>query len=366
MDPRIEKHAEVLINYSLKLKENETLMINADVSSLPLAKACYIAALKSGAHPRVRIGWGDLTEILLKEGSEEQLQYVHEIDFAAIRTYDAFLTLMGGENTRSLANIDPVRMKKLGQGRAELQKLYFEKMASKKLRWCGTMHPTQANAQEANMSLSEFETFVYEACKLDLDDPVKAWLQVEEEQEKICNYLNGKKRLHIISQDTDLHLKIEGRKWVNCCGKVNFPDGEVFTGPIEDSVEGYIRFSFPAIYQNREVEDVRLTFEQGKVIKATAAKGEDFLLQVLDTDPGARFVGEIAIGTNYGIKHLVRHMLFDEKMGGTVHLAVGRSIPESLGKNQSIIHWDMLCDMKNGGRIYADDELFYENGSFLR
>ncbi|OPX29632.1 MAG: aminopeptidase [Candidatus Cloacimonas sp. 4484_143] len=365
MDPRIEKHAEVLINYSLNLQKDETLMINADVSSLPLAKACYIAALNTGAHPRVRIGWGDLTESLLKIGSDEQIKFVHEIDFAAIKTYNAFLTLLGGENTRSLANVDPIRMKKMGQGRSELQQLYFERMASKEIRWCGTMHPTQANAQEANMSLSEFEDFVYGACKLDLEDPVQAWLKVEEEQERVCRFLDKKKTLHIISKDTDIRFKTADRKWVNCSGKVNFPDGEVFTGPIEDSVEGHIRFSFPAIYQNREVNDVRLTFEKGKVVKASAAKGEDFLLQILDTDPGARFVGEIAIGTNYGIKHLVRHMLFDEKMGGTVHLAVGRSIPESLGKNQSVVHWDMLCDMKTGGRIYADDELFYENGSFL-
>lgn len=365
MNPRIEKHAEVLINYSLNLLKDETLMINADVSSLPLAKACYIAALKKGAHPRVRIGWGDLTESLLKLGSNEQIQFVHEIDFAAINTYDAFLTLLGGDNTRSLANVDPIRMKKMGQGRTELQKLYFERLASKKLRWCGTMHPTQANAQEANMSLSEFQDFVYGACKLDLEDPVQGWLKVEEEQQKVCEFLNTKKTLHIIAKDTDIRFKITDRKWVNCSGKVNFPDGEVFTGPIEDSVEGHIRFSFPAIYQNREVNDVQLTFKKGKVVKATAAKGEDFLLQIIDTDPGASFVGEIAIGTNYGIKHMVRHMLFDEKMGGTVHLAIGRSIPESLGKNQSVVHWDMLCNMKDGGKIYADDELFYENGNFL-
>ncbi len=365
MDPRILKHAEVLINYSLALQKNETLMINADVSSLPLAKACYKFALKAGAHPKLRIGWGDITEILLKEANDNQLQFTHDFDIKAVQTFDAFLTLMGNENTRSLSNIDPSRMQLFSRGRQKLQKLYSERLASGKLRWCGTMFPTQANAQEANMSLSEFEDFVYSACKLDKEDPVERWKMVETKQQKICDFLNQKNELRIVAEDTDISMKIAARNWVNCCGKVNFPDGEVFTGPLEFSVEGHIRFSYPAIFQNREVEDVRIWFEKGKAIRATATKGEEFLNKVLDTDDGARFVGEVAIGTNYGIKNFVKHMLFDEKIGGTVHMALGRSIPESKGINKSVIHWDMLCNLKNGGQIFADDELFYENGKFL-
>ena len=365
MDPRIQKHSEVLINYSLNLKENETLMINADITSLPLAKACYEYALKAGAHPKVRVGWGEISELLIKKGSEEQLHFTHDLDITAVNSFDAFLTLMGTQNTRSLSNVDPKRMQMFTRGRQELQKLYFERLASGKMRWCGTMFPTQANAQEANMSLSEFEDFVYNACKLNEDDPVAAWKEVEVEQQKICDFLNKKSTLRIVAEDTDLTMKIAGRKWVNCSGKVNFPDGEVFTGPLEFSVEGHIRFSYPAIYQNREIEDVRLWFKDGKVIKATAEKGEDFLQRVLDTDEGSRYVGEIAIGTNYGITNFVKHMLFDEKIGGTVHMALGRSIPESKGINKSVIHWDMLCNMKNGGRIYADDELFYKDGKFI-
>ncbi|MCK5760111.1 MAG: aminopeptidase, partial [Candidatus Delongbacteria bacterium] len=191
------------------------------------------------------------------------------------------------------------------------------------------------------------------------------WKKVETEQNKICEILNTKSKIRFISDETDISMSIKSRKWVNCCGKVNFPDGEVFTGPVEDSVEGVIKFSFPAIYNGKEVENVKLYFEKGKVIKATADKGLEFLEQMLDTDEGSRYVGEIAIGTNYGINRLIKHMLFDEKIGGTIHLALGRSIPEELGVNNSLIHWDMLCDMKNGGKIYADDELIYENGNFL-
>lgn len=365
MDKFIQKQAEVLINYSLALQKNETLMINADVTSLPLAKACYKYALENGAHPKLRIGWGDVTELLLKKGSDEQLKFTHEFDISAVQTFDAFLTLLGSENTRSLANIDPKRMQLFNRGRQNLQKFYSDRLASGKLRWCGTMFPTQANAQEANMSLTEFEDFVYSACKLDQEDPIAAWKELETEQQKICDYLNEKNELHIVAEDTDISMKIAGRNWVNCCGKVNFPDGEVFTGPLEFSVEGHIRFSYPAIFQNREIEDVRLWFEDGKVIKASAAKGEQFLNDILDTDKGSRYVGEVAIGTNYGIKRFVKHMLFDEKIGGTIHMALGRSIPESKGINYSTIHWDMLCNMQNGGKIFADDELFYENGKFL-
>jgi aminopeptidase len=365
MDSRILKHAEVLINYSLALQTNETLMINADVTSLPLAKACYKYALEAGAHPKLRIGWGDITELLLKNANDDQLKFTHDLDITAVKTFDAFLTLMGNENTRSLSNVDPNRMQLFSRGRQELQKLYHERLALGEMRWCGTMFPTQANAQEANMSLSEFEDFVYSACKLDEKDPVAAWKNVEEEQQKICDYLNTKNTLRIISEDTNISMRITGRSWVNCSGKVNFPDGEVFTGPIEDSVEGYIRFSYPAIFQNREIEDVKIWIEKGKAVKATAAKGEEFLNNVLDTDEGSRYVGEVAIGTNYGINKFVKHMLFDEKIGGTVHMALGRSIPESKGINQSVIHWDMLCNMRNVGQILADDELFYKNGKFL-
>jgi len=306
-----------------------------------------------------------LKEILLKGGSEEQIKYVPESVKKAFETVDVLLSFFGGTNTRMLSNVNPEKLKLSAQGSSEITRIFFERVAKKELRWCGTMFPNQANAQEASMSVSEYEDFVYGAGYIDSKDPIAEWKKIEKKQEGICNILNGKKHLRIVSKDTDLKMSIEGRKWINCCGRVNFPDGEVFTGPVEDSVEGHIRFSFPGIYGGREIEDIQLTFDRGKVIKATAAKGQELLEQLLETDKGARYVGEIAAGTNYNIKKFTRHMLFDEKIGGTVHLAIGRSIPESLGKNQSAIHWDMLCDMKKGGKIYADGELVYKDGKFL-
>ncbi|PKP56290.1 aminopeptidase [Candidatus Atribacteria bacterium HGW-Atribacteria-1] len=365
MDNRIKKHAEVLLKYSLDLKKGEKIIIVGDVVTLPLIKESYRLAVELGALPQVMINSEELKEILLKGGSGEQIKYVPVSVKKAFETVDVLLSLFGEPNTRMFSNVNPEKMKLSAQGSSEITKIFFERVAKKELRWCGTMFPNQANAQEANMSISEYEDFVYGAGYIGSKDPIVEWKEIEKKQEGICNILNGKEHLRIVSKDTDLKMSIEGRKWVNCCGRVNFPDGEVFTGPVEDSVEGHIRFSFPGIYGGREIEDIQLTFERGKVIKVTAAKGQELLEQLLETDKGARYVGEIAAGTNYNIKKFTKHMLFDEKIGGTVHLAIGRSIPESLGKNQSAIHWDMLCDMKKGGEIYADGELVYKDGKFL-
>jgi aminopeptidase len=365
MDNRIKKHAEVLLKYSLDIKKGEKIIIVGDVVNLPLIKESYRLAVKMGALPQVMINSEELKEILLKGGSEEQIKYVPDSVKKAFKTVDVLLSLFGGANTRMLSNVAPEKLKLEAQGFSEITRIFFERVAKKELRWCGTMFPNQADAQEANMSISDYEDFVYGASYIDSKDTIAEWKEIEKKQEGICKILNGKKHLRIVSKDTDLKMSIEGRKWVNCCGKANFPDGEVFTGPVEDSVEGHIRFSFPGIYGGREIEDIQLTFERGKVVKATAAKGQELLEQILETDKGARYVGEIAAGTNYNIKKFTRHMLFDEKIGGTVHLAIGRSIPESLGKNQSGIHWDMLCDMKKGGEIFADGELVYKDGKFL-
>ena len=365
MDNRIKKHAEVLLKYSLDIKKGEKIVIVGDVVTLPLIKESYRLAVEMGALPQVMINSEELKEILLKRGSEEQIKYVPDSVKKAFETVDVVLSFFGGTNTRMLSNVNPEKLKLSAQGSSEITRIFFERVAKKELRWCGTMFPNQANAQEANMSISEYEDFVYGAGYIDRKDPIAEWKEIEKKQECICKILDGKKHLRIVSRATDLKMSIEGRKWVNCCGRVNFPDGEVFTGPVEDSVEGHIRFSFPGIYGGREIEDIQLTFERGKVIKATAAKGQELLEQILETDKGAKYVGEIAAGTNYNIQKFTKHMLFDEKIGGTVHLAIGRSIPESLGKNQSAIHWDMLCDMKKGGEIFADGELVYKDGKFL-
>lgn len=199
----------------------------------------------------------------------------------------------------------------------------------------------------------------------DLHDPVGYWQRVAAQQDRIVKWLSSKQRVHVKAPGTDLRLSIAGRPFINCAGNFNLPDGEVFTAPVEDSVEGQVYFSYPAIYGGKEVAGVRLWFEQGKVVRASAEKNEEFLLATLNTDEGARRAGEFAIATNEGITRFTRQILFDEKIGGSFHLALGASYPESGGVNQSAIHWDMICDLRAGGEIWVDDQLLYKEGKFV-
>ena len=279
---------------------------------------------------------------------------------------DVWLSAWGTANTRSNSGIDPEKIRLSSVGATSWRKFYSERMGDGSLRWCGTQYPTYADAQEASMSLAEYEDFVYGAGLLDCEDPAAEWRRISAEQERWVNYLNTKKELYIVSEGTDIRVGIKDRKWIKCDGKVNFPDGEIFTSPQDYNINGYITFSFPGIYAGKEVEGIRLEVKDGKVAKATAKKGEELLNSLLNIDEGSSRFGEMAIGTNYGIKSFTRNMLFDEKIGGTIHMAIGDSMPEAGGINKSSLHWDMLCDMRKGGKLYADGELFYENGEFKK
>lgn len=364
-DPRIEKLAKLLIQYSLGIKKGQHLMLRSTLQAEPLVEAAYKEAILAGAHVTIMLSLPGAQEIFYKHASDEQLQYISPMEKFVTEEFDAFLSIMASYNTKALSGVDSQRISMNRRAGAEIQKRFMERASTGELHWTLTAYPTNAAAQDANMSLTEYADFVFGAGLLNHDDPVAEWKRIDAEQEKICSYLNEKTKLRIVSRDTDISMSIEGRKWINCSGHENFPDGEVFTGPVEDSVNGHIRFSFPGIYAGKEIEDIRLEFKDGKVVKASAAKGEDLLGALLETDEGARYVGEVAVGTNFGIQKFTRNMLFDEKIGGTVHLAIGASYPESGGKNQSGIHWDMLCDMRQGGEIYADDELIYRDGKFL-
>ncbi|KNF08127.1 peptidase M29 aminopeptidase II [Gottschalkia purinilytica] len=364
-DIRIKKLANLLVNYSLNVKKGEHINLQGNVITEPLLKELYREVIKVGANPELNVSLDGIEEILYKEGSEEQIKFQSPVAKAKVETYDATMFLLGEANTKALSGVDPKKIASRSVAMKEMIDIRNEREANGEFRWCLTQFPTHSDAQEANMSLEEYEDFIYKAGHIDKEDPILEWKKISQEQQKVVDYLNTKKELHIISKDTDLKMSIEGRIWINCDGKINFPDGEVFTGPVEDSVEGHIRFTFPGIYQGKEIEDIKLTFEKGKVIKAEAKKGEDLLHALLETDEGAKRLGEIAIGTNYGIDKFTRNMLFDEKMGGTIHAAIGMAYQETNATNKSVIHWDMLCDMKDGGKIYADGELFYENGKFI-
>jgi aminopeptidase len=365
IDPRIDKLARILVNYSLRLKDGDLFLIQGSDVTAPLIRSVYYEALLAGAHPFLKVHVDGVAEILYKTASDDQLTYISDLQKLEVEKTDAALTILGTYNTRNLSNVNPDRIALQKRAGIKLTQRMLERISKGELRWCGTQFPTQASAQDAEMSLADYGEFLFAACKVDAEDPIGYWQKLHADQNRIIKFLSQCKSLHVKSGDTDLQLNVEGRRWVNCSGHENFPDGEIFTSPLEDSVNGHIHFSYPAVYQNREVEDVRLTFENGQVIRVEAGKGLDFLKAMLETDDGAKFVGEFAFGTNEGITRFTRNTLFDEKIGGTVHLALGTSLPESSGKNVSAIHWDMVCDLRSASEVLADGEVFYENGKFL-
>jgi aminopeptidase len=325
----------------------------------------YKQALKVGAHTYTKIGIGGIAEIYYKFASEKQLKYMSPLDKYETQNIDARLGIISPENTRNLTNVDPKKQAISSVANKEIHEIFLDRAAKKELRWCLTQYPTNSSAQDADMSLNEYEEFIFNAAHVEKKDPIKYWNKIYQEQEKIKKLLDKKKKLHIITKDTDLKISVEGRKWINCYGKENFPDGEIFTGPIENSAEGKISYSFPASHGGREVTDIQLWFSKGKVIKAKASKGDKFLNSMLNMDKGASRIGEFSFGTNYGIKKYSKNTLFDEKIGGTIHIAVGSGYPETGSKNKSSLHWDMMCDLRRNGKVYADNKLIYENGKFL-
>lgn len=366
IDVRHQKLAQILVNYSTGIKPGEYVMILGYSNNLPLMLEFYRECLKAGAHPEIRVEPDEMLDILFRYGNDEQLSYISPVARAGVEHYDVMLALWGEGNTKALTNVPADKQRVYHAARTELVRIRTQREAEGKFRWCGTQYPNEAAAQDAEMSLEEYEDFMYNACLLNTPDPIAEWRRIEREQQVIVEYLNKVKHIRVVAQDTDLSMSVEGCKWINCCGKVNFPDGEIFTSPRKETVEGHIRFSFPVIYLGKEVENAYLEFKNGKVVKATADKGLDYLMALLDTDEGARYLGEIAIGTNYNIQRFTRNMLFDEKIGGTVHAAVGLAMPEAGGDNVSAIHMDMICNMRGGGQIHADGKLIYENGQFVK
>ncbi|HUV88048.1 MAG TPA: aminopeptidase, partial [Anaerolineae bacterium] len=310
-DPRIDKLAGVLVNYSVAVRPGDKVLIQGDTLASPLLKAVYARVLQAGGLPLVFTSLPDADELLFRYASDEQLQHVPEPIKLIMETYDVRISIGGEDNTKALSTVDPAKMVLRSQAFTELFKTFMRRSAAGQLRWVGTLFPTNAYAQDAEMSLSQYEDFVYGACLPDAEDPIGYWRRFSTWQQKIVDWLKGKERVHVVGPETDLHLSIAGRTFINCAGRENMPDGEVFTGPVEDSVEGYVHFQYPAMYDGREVTGVRLWFEHGRVVKATADKNEDFMVKTLDTDQGARYVGEFAIGTNEGITRFTRQILFD-------------------------------------------------------
>jgi len=360
-DARIEKLARVMVNYSLELKPGQTFWLRTTPLAEELNLAVYEEAMKAGAHVFVDQRMPGAEEIFFKYASDEQLDYISPIRQILAENFDASLYIDAEHNSRSLSGIDGSRMARARKAGAELFGKTMKRSAEGTYRWCITVYPTHAMAQDADMNLADYREFVYCAGMLNEDDPVAFWKEEGRKQTELAAWLKGHDRVVLKGSNVDVTLSIRDRRFEISDGRYNFPDGEIFTSPRENSVNGWIRFKYPAIYDGQEVTDIELWFEDGKVVKEKAAKNQDLLTSLLNTDAGARILGEWGIGTNYGIQRFSKNMLFDEKIGGTIHFAVGAGFPECGGLNKSGLHWDMLCDMAESA-ITVDGELFYKNG----
>lgn len=369
-DLRLEKLADVIVDYSVAVKKGDLVRISGSPVAGPLIVAIYRKVVEAGGNPLVRMAPQECAELLYKLGSDAQLSFVNPLTVKEVEEIDCSIGIWASENTKALSNTDPARQAMAQKARRPIMDIFFRRAALKgknKLRWSGTQFPTAANAQDAEMSLAEYEGFVYRAGLLHKPDPAAEWRKISKAQKRLCDYLDKAREVRFTTPGgTDIRLGVKGRTWINCDGHENFPDGEVFTGPIETATEGIVKFSFPAVHGGREVNDAVLRFKAGKVVDASASKGEDFLVKTLDTDPGARVLGELALGTNYSITRYTKNTLFDEKIGGTFHLAVGAAYPESGGKNKSAVHWDMVCDLRQGGVIAVDGKVISRSGKFLK
>ncbi|MCD6424833.1 MAG: aminopeptidase [Anaerolineales bacterium] len=372
-DHRVNNLAQTLVNYCVEVREKDLVGIIAQPLATPLVQEVVREVLCRGGYPYLlpykvplpTLGYEGLDKIIFEEANDDQLKHLDRYWETLNKDFDVRIFILSEFNTQGIKDIDPERIKIHKQANKPIFDTYFERMSSGDLRRVSTLYPTQAYADDAGMSLKDFEDYVYSVTFSDSDDPVGEWKKMKDEQQVLVDWLKGKKQVEVRGPHAELSLSIEGRTFINSDGKQNMPSGEIFTGPVEDSVNGWIRFTHPCILTGKEVSGVELHFEEGRVEKASAEKNEDFLLSMLDMDQGSRFLGEFAIGTNLRINRFIKKILYDEKIGGTIHMALGQGYPITGSLNKSAIHWDMICDMRDGGQIIVDDELFYDSGEFV-
>ena len=366
-DPRVVKFAQILVDHSIRVKPGDRVLVEATTAAEPLVRALYTLILDRGGHPHLALTLTDQDELFFAHAGEAQLDFPPTFQKLAYDTFEARIRINSAVNTRSMTGVDPARAARWQKTTAPILAAQMKRGADGSFRWVSTLFPTTGLAIEANMGLHEYEDFVFRACHADegTADPAAYWANIGKEQQHIVDYMEGRDQVALKGPNVDLKLSIKGRKFLNSFGTHNLPDGEIFSGPVEASVNGWVRYTYPAVYQGRVVEGVELTFKDGKVVKATADKEQDFLLKMLEADAGARFLGEFAIGTNFEINRSTRNILFDEKIGGSFHTALGAGYPETGSVNKSVIHWDLICDMQADSEMRVDGEVVYRNGKFI-
>ena len=365
VDERTERLAQVLVDYSTEVGEGDLVVLETSPLAAPLVRSLYQRVLEAGGHPKVRMALDGVAEALLEEGSDDQLEWVNPARKEDFERADARIAVEASWNSRDLTGIEPARQAVYARAREGIRERYLERSRLGELRSVVSAYPTHAAAQDAAMSLAQYEDFVFRAGFLDRDDPVAEWRKLGTRLSSLSKWLGERREIRVVGENTDLTLGVEGRTWIPCDGKENFPDGEVFTGPQEASVEGRICFTYPATFAGRLIRGVDLRFEGGEVVEAHAGEGQDFLREMLAMDDGASILGEFAIGANYEVQRYSKQILFDEKIGGTCHMALGAGYPETGSSNVSGLHWDMVCDLRSGAEIHADGEPIFRDGRFL-
>jgi aminopeptidase len=358
-DDLVARWAGLLVDYCLRVEQQETIVLSSDVVARPLVEACYKAIVLRGGHPLVRLELPGLHEFFLEHASDAQLAHVPAAALAEARLAGGRIRIAAESDRGAASRIDPRRQAALERARDPIRQ------AARAGRWVLTQYPTAVYAAQARMSLGEYEDFIARAMFLDCADPRGSWEELGRRQAGLVEFMSRVQTIRIEAEETDLTLAVAGRTWINSDGRRNMPSGEVFTGPIEDSACGTLRCGFPVCRDGRELAGIRIELRDGKVVAASAETGKDFLLAMLDLDPGARRVGELGLGLNRGIDRFTGSILLDEKIGGTIHLALGQSYPETGGLNSSALHWDLIVDTRKAGRITADGRLVMENGQWL-
>ncbi len=367
-DTILQKYAHLLANYCLELKAEDRLFVSTTLLAEPLVRALYTEATKMGVVVEIDFSFKDQNKIFYEHASDFILTTPPLLKQAAMNEFDAYLNIRAPYDLNETVDIDMEKKKKRSKAMSPMLNTYFERTADRSvagaLKRSLCQYPTQAAADAAEMTLEEYAHFVFNACHLFADDPEGEWKEVGRQQQRIKDYLDKVSKVRYKADHSDVEFSVAGRTWINSDGRTNMPSGEVYSGPVEDSVNGKVHFTFPSIYMGKDVKGITLWVENGEVVKWDAEQGKDLLDNVFQI-PGAKFFGEVAIGTNYQIQRATRNILFDEKIGGTIHMAVGQSYKQTGGTNQSAIHWDMITDMSQSGEIYADDKLIYQNGKFL-
>jgi aminopeptidase len=369
-DLRIEKFAKILVEHSTQVAPGDRILIEATTAAEPLVRELYAQILEKGGIPHPLVGLPGLIPFIqddayLRHATGAALDFTPTFHKLAYEGFEGRIRVHSATNTRAASGMDPVKAQRRGKALSSITAAQMQRSAEGKFKWVTTIYPTEGYAEEAGMSLSQYEDFVFGAVHAQEDEPIAYWKATGAAQQGVIDFLSDRNDVTLRGPNVDLQLSIRGRTFENSVGVHNMPDGEIFTGPVEDSVNGWVKFTYPAIYGGVAVEGAELRFSDGRVESAKAAKNEEYLLKMLDSDEGSRYVGEFAIGTNRDIDRFTGHILLDEKIGGSFHMALGAGYPETGSRNKSAIHWDMICDLRKDSEMLADGQVFFRNGQFV-